>query len=728
MRTTLSLLALAALALGLGGCRGVAEEVGPAFENMAPGVAYVGDAACATCHEELYASYQTHGMAQSFYRWTPERRVEAGMEGPLLHEAMGFGYRVVEASDGLYQEETLRSPEGAVVHQLRRRIDFVVGSGRVARTYFTEENGRLYQLPLTWYTQANEGGGKWDFSPGYETKNGRFDRLVPDRCMACHNSYPEPIPYVEGKYASLPEGIGCERCHGPGSLHVEARLAHSEPESPVDSTIVNPAHLTFDLRLNVCQQCHLHTTVDVLREGETAFSYRPGRPLAAYVAFFAAPESGGGVAVVSHADRLRQSACFRASRAAERPLECTTCHDPHEGFRDRGPAYFNRTCLGCHPAASLQATMPTPTLRAQHEASSDCFGCHMPRVEAEDAPHASFTDHDIRVVRREAPPVVEALEPGPGDVLVPYFERDTGSEEGAVYEGMATVVYGTQAADPAAMAQGAALLANTLRADTTHGEAYFLLGVAAHRLGNLERAVPALERAARADPDVPQRLEALALAYEAVHRNPEVIERLYRRALAIQPALATVRTSYGHFLQAQGRRDEALTAYRAARSERPSLDLAVFYEGTALVELGRTDEAEAAFAEAIRLNPANAELLANLVVVSEGGGGGRRYLPYGSGEAFGLPAMAEVAPSPDGGVGFERLPGDATVRVFSASGTPVRTLERRGGRPLRWDLATDGGHRAESGIYLVHVRTLDPAGQTLGTRLFRFTLAVSVPS
>jgi Flp pilus assembly protein TadD len=426
---------------------------------------------------------------------------------------------------------------------------------------------------------------------------------------------------------------------------------------------------------------------------------------------------------------MKRSPCFLESRDTPRPLECTTCHDPHEGFRDQGPAYFNETCLGCHAAEPLREQMPTAELRAQHAPDANCFSCHMPKVEADDAPHSSFTDHYIRVVRPEERLEREIRALGPSEILAPYYERDVASEEGAVYEGMAAVVFGTQSGDQEAMAHGAALLTNTLRpgtaeADTTHGEGHFLLGVAAHRLGTLRFAVPALEQAARLDP-VPQRLEALALAYEAERRSPEVIERLYRRALALQPALAAVRTNYGRFLQAQGRRTGALAAYREARRERPSLDLAALLEGTVLTEVGREDEASAAFADAVRLDPANAELVANLLVV-DANGAVRRY--WSDEPVFGLSAQPAVAPTADGrGVRFLDLPSDATVRVYTAAGTPVRTLERRAGRPLPWDLRTDDGHRAEPGTYLVHVRTLTPTGQTLGTRLFRLAVARRAP-
>lgn len=48
-----------------------------------------------------------------------------------------------------------------------------------------------------------------------------------------------------------------------------------------------------------------------------------------------------------------------------------------------------------------------------------------------------------------------------------------------------------------------------------------------------------------------------------------MIDRLYQRALRLQPALADVRVDYGPFLQAQGRTEEALAAYEAALAEQP---------------------------------------------------------------------------------------------------------------------------------------------------------------
>ena len=278
----------------------------PHFRNVAAPTAYVGDAACAGCHAPETAAYRQHAMSRTFRPWTLAQRTEPVRSSPLHHAPSGFDYSVVDSGGRLYQVEQLSAPDGTRLHDLRRRIDFVMGSGKVAMTYFTEENGRLFQLPLTWYRTHG-----WGFSPGYEINNARFDRLLPDRCIACHSSYPTPLPHLEGKYTELRSGIGCERCHGPGALHVQERRAAVPRDSGFDRTIVNPARLPLARRLDVCEQCHVHTSVTVLREGRNEFSFMPSQPLRDQAAYF----RSGGTDIVSHADRLKQSACFLATQS-----------------------------------------------------------------------------------------------------------------------------------------------------------------------------------------------------------------------------------------------------------------------------------------------------------------------------------------------------------------------------------------------------------------------------
>jgi tetratricopeptide (TPR) repeat protein len=692
------------------------DEPAPTFRNVERPTTYVGDAACETCHATEAAAYRQHAMSRSFHRWTPADRIETTLDTALFHRPTGFHYSVVEDGDRLYQVEFLLGAGGKRIHELRRRMDYVMGSGVVARTYFTEENGHLFQLPLTWYRQHG-----WDFSPGYELNNARFDRGLPDRCIACHSSYPEPLPHLEGKYAELRAGIGCERCHGPGALHVEERRASANSDSTLDNTIVNPARLPLARRLDVCEQCHVHTPVTVLREGKDAFSYLPSQPLREQWAFF---KVAGSIDIVSHADRLRQSACFLATRSTPRPLECATCHNPHRPPPDS--AARNQPCLGCHTPPLLAERFEQSSSRGDHTPEADCTRCHMPQVKERAVPHGTFTDHWIRVVTTDAPR--PAVRQPAGQLIEAYFERDENGPEAAIYTGMGEIVYAARATDGGALARGAGALHRALGADTTRGEAYFLLGVAYQQLARNDEAIRALEQAVRADSSRPDRLRALAQSYERAGRAAGLIDSLYRRALRLQPALAWIRADYADFLQADGRRADAEREYRRALAEQPGLSVARFNLATLLAGQGRLQEASSAFQQAVHLDPSLAEALSPLHEVRTRGDVVIGVRSLGS-PITSLPVRARgpravrmriTGETESPGLVFSNVPPRGSVQILEYDGTPIRSLTPAEQSSLTWNLLTERGAPVAGGLYRAVVQGRDSSGRTLPAQSLSF--------
>src|SRR5262249_1823614 len=137
------------------------------------------------------------------------------------------------------------------------------------------------QSPIAWYTQA----GRWDLSPGYEAGNKHFERPIADQCLYCHANHADLVEGSVNRYREpIFQGmtIGCERCHGPGELHV----ARQQVVDGKDLSIVNPAHLEPALRDSVCQQCHLQGDVRLVRAGRELYDYRPGLPLHETLAIF----------------------------------------------------------------------------------------------------------------------------------------------------------------------------------------------------------------------------------------------------------------------------------------------------------------------------------------------------------------------------------------------------------------------------------------------------------
>lgn len=587
-----------------------AEEIVSPFRNLSDDIAFVGDDACFDCHESEYIGYKEHGMANSLFLLSRDNQIENIDGSVIVDSTLGYRYTIVEEDGKFFQEEYRLDAEGRKTHRQIREMQYVMGSGISARSYLTLNNGWFYELPITWYTQEN----KWDFSPGYRVGNKRFDRLIVTRCLSCHDAYPTEVPFTEGKYEHIPLGISCERCHGPGELHVEERLSIPTPDS-VDTSIVNPDHLTLERRLDVCQQCHMTTTVSNLRDGRTPYDFRPSQDLSDYLSMYALeePSSNEVIGITSHVGRMKASACFRGSLATDRPMDCATCHDPHSSFRQAGPEYFNDTCQTCHENVELKTTLAASPTLSDHEPSSNCISCHMPKADIAKVAHSDFTDHQIRVVDPEAEQATAPISDPPR--LIPVFARDNDDK---IYEGLAYLVHGTRNLDAHYMEKGVSLLEEELTLESEYDEAMFQLGLGYHRMGQGEKAIPWIEKAVSENPNLPDRLNALAQVYEESGRDPVRIERLYERVLAIQPARADYRINFGRFLESRGRIEEAVTEYRTAILEQPWFATAHYNLGTALLRLNDDQEAESALQDALALDPLNPEAWGNLGILYAG--------------------------------------------------------------------------------------------------------------
>ncbi len=399
-------------------------QIGPA--------GYVDSNSCAHCHRRIAEDYARTGMSRSFRSVRPSTTLPEFDGSSFSNPASSQRFTATGREGNYYVRRIQTNADNREANVLEVRVDYVLGSGDHARSYLrrTPDN-RLIEFPVSWYAER---GGHWGMSPGYDRPGHQgFSREVNYRCMFCHNGYPA----IEGRAAEwtggteypirLPEGIDCQRCHGPGDSHVQA-ATQGRSRQAVQSAIVNPARLTPERRLEVCMQCHLETTSSplpgvMLRHGREVFSYRPGQPLGDFILYFDhAPGAGydDKFEIVSSGYRLRKSPCFLASNG--RP-ECTSCHDPHRAAsREETLRKSDGVCQGCHNDAK--------PLRAGHPAvNSGCAGCHMPQRRAEDALQIVITDHRINArPSRESTPRESSDLRYSGEV-VPYLPvKPVGSE------------------------------------------------------------------------------------------------------------------------------------------------------------------------------------------------------------------------------------------------------------------------------------------------------------
>ncbi len=552
------------------------EFVSP-FLNTKPGVKYVGDAACAECHAEIAATYRKHPMGRALApvaeAITPVR-YDAGSHNPFdLH---GFHYSVERRDGRVFHTETRADAQGRVVAENQQEIHFALGSGTRGYSFLLNRDGYLYQSPISWFTQQQ----RWDLAPGYEHRNQHFERPISAACLFCHCNRAESAKDAFNRYETpifQGHAIGCERCHGPGELHVKAR----QVKEGVDFSIVNPKHLEPALREGVCQQCHLQAENRVLRLGKELYDYRPGLPLHDFLSIFVrSPDLTDNYKAVSQVEQMHFSKCFKGSGGK---LGCISCHDPHvrPAAKERVTFYRER-CLDCH--RSKGCSLPAP-VRLQTSKEDSCIDCHMSRGDTPDIAHTALSDH--RILRKTDKKTAGRLQPvlRPAENPLMHFhrgqldprDRTVGRELGIALVGMARPMGGSGMAK---------------------------------QLGGL--ALPRLDAALKLQPNDVMALDAKAYALWVQGRGREAIP-VYEAALALSPRLEITLDDFALLLGQFGRPDEALARRKQIIEVNPwqssyRLELAKLH-----AEGRRWAEAEAACREALRLNPALIEARTLLV-------------------------------------------------------------------------------------------------------------------
>ena len=183
--------------------------------------AYVGSAACRTCHPQIYA------------RWSKTRMANV-VRDPKQHP------------DAIVADFSKPAP---AVNFSKDDIAFVYGS-KWKQRFFKKVGDDYFPLGAQWDIEHK----RWSpyfVRPGtdwwvayYPADN--MKRPTGPTCDGCHS-----VNYnVETKQVTE-WNVGCEKCHGPGGDHVRR---------PSLTNIVNPARLDPVDAANTCIQCHFPGT------------------------------------------------------------------------------------------------------------------------------------------------------------------------------------------------------------------------------------------------------------------------------------------------------------------------------------------------------------------------------------------------------------------------------------------------------------------------------------
>ena len=565
---------------------------------------YVDSSACSECHADVAKTYQNTGMARTFHRPNVETVIEDFKRAnQFVHKVSGLTYTMTERDGKFYMRRSAIGSDGKEAGVLEEQIDYVVGSGNHARTYLRRtRQGRLVEMPINWYLEK---GGFWNMSPGFDGPDQPdLHGAVSAECIFCHTAYPldddRKTQDDEQVFPStLPEGIDCQRCHGPGAAHIAAAHAKGSVDQ-IYKTIVNPSKLSRDRQLEVCMECHLETSArhipnSIRNYGRDLDSYRPGEPLADYKTYFERPKDPNDFGFeTAHASyQLPRSMCFQKSQ-----MTCLTCHNPHDIPRGQAATrHYVEVCQSCH-ASTKDLAQDAAHKGVVIQTDSNCLTCHMPKRRPEASVHVVLTDHWIQ--RRlppgdlQAPIAERAFVPDHTKVAI-YYPKPVTQSDADLYLAVAQV---SDAGDDGI---------GNLRAilDREHPkwpEPYVALGKAYSQAGQTDAAVKAFQQALDRRAEDNGALDGMANALLAANRTDEAIAVLQRGAKRYANDDRFLLNLGNSYLR-EGKIPEARDALHRTLSINPENAQAYDLLGLCDIRSADMQDAERNFREAIRLEP-----------------------------------------------------------------------------------------------------------------------------
>ncbi|MCC6769803.1 MAG: tetratricopeptide repeat protein [Gemmatimonadaceae bacterium] len=389
----------------------LACHVSPRIHEGSGDAAFVGSAACTTCHPTASDAWRRSQHAAAMQPATSATVL--GDFNDATFTAGGFTSRFFRR-DARFFVNTLGADGAAHDYE----ILFTFGLAPLQQYLVAFPRGRLQPLTLAWDTRTPaQGGARWfaldaiaphgiDDQQHWTGRETNWNFM----CADCHATgvrkrYVEATDSFDTQYSEL--GVGCEGCHGPGAAHLrwsrtprwlrglrwsDNGLAVALDERRgvgwrTDSATGLPqrsAPRRTDRELQVCAQCHAARV-------HIADGYTAGASLMDYYdPLLLMP--GSYYPDGQQLDEVYDYGSFLESRMHAAGVTCSDCHEPHTQKLRNGQS---QVCLQCHRAATCETSGHHG--HARRSAGSACAACHMPVTTYMqiDGRH----DHSIRIPR-----------------------------------------------------------------------------------------------------------------------------------------------------------------------------------------------------------------------------------------------------------------------------------------------------------------------------------------
>jgi predicted CXXCH cytochrome family protein len=313
---------------------------------------YVGSQSCRKCHEQIYERWRKTPMAN------------------VVRDPREFPDAIIP-----------NLATNSVARFTKEQVALVYGSVWKQR-YFTKRGDDYFPEPAQWDVTNHvwrpgfvANGTDW-WATLYPPDN--MQRPTGPTCDGCHS-----VDYNIHTKQVAEWNVGCERCHGPGSEHVE---------HPSRGNTLNPARMDYVRANDTCIQCHSQgrplTSPIKGKYYDWPVGYHAGLNLRDF--WKLEEHTLGETSFTHYADgaahkNRMQGNDFVQSVMYRRGVTCFSCHDVHgtDNYAQlRKPA--EQLCLDCHGSLSLNGprtgTLEEHTHHKKGSPGSNCIACHMPKI------------------------------------------------------------------------------------------------------------------------------------------------------------------------------------------------------------------------------------------------------------------------------------------------------------------------------------------------------------
>ena len=347
---------------------------------------FVGSEECMSCHKAIYETWRESKHSKAIQILSPDNdTVISDWEGTVKLKAGKIPEVTIKLSrgpGGTYQATLVDAKDS--YNEMTYTVVRTQGGGWTrGQRYQIKIGNNYFHLPIDW----NPASSTWDpfaldwwYNDDGSLKQPPLNRSWAMTCAGCHHTGIELKKVNDGFEITYSElNTGCEKCHGPGSGHVESSGEKGE--------IINPSNLPYEREVDVCTQCHSMAAsvpngyLSYPWNDEDNEPYMIGEPLTDYY------RPGGDWVPPGSSDSisLRTEHSLSKSKHYEAQVTCSDCHNPHGG-----PAqsqliradFDNDLCLYCHgkdegfasPASIREHTKHSYAPRMK--GTSRCMSCH----------------------------------------------------------------------------------------------------------------------------------------------------------------------------------------------------------------------------------------------------------------------------------------------------------------------------------------------------------------